>query len=280
MNRSLGIVVHGYSGVGKSWFGSTTPPIRLILDAEGGSRFTPGTKIEWDGQNAPPPPPGTPLPNGLPPGVDLHGIPLWDGPEGPSMPYYDTVTCTIRSFRVMTSVYQWLNSGQHPFESVVVDSLTEVQKRLQDQIAGTDQMRTQDWGQLLREMEDLVRKMRDLTFHATKPLSAVVLLAITSDKYGKNKPHVQGQLAISLPYFMDIVGYLYTETNPAGQGRHHRLLLQPTDDYEAKDRTNRLPAVMDIGDLNGYDGTSTHRMGVTRMIDTVFGPPPQEQPAA
>lgn len=254
--RSLGMVIHGYSGTGKSWLGSTAPPIRLILDAEGGSRFTPGTKVHWDGMTPPPPLPGTPL------------------SDGTVMPYYDTVVCIVRNFQTMQSVYTWLNSGQHGFRSVVIDSLTEIQKRLQDQIAGTEQMKTQDWGALLRQMEDLVRKMRDLTFHPTRPLEAVVLLAITSQKDGKYKPHVQGQLSVSLPYFMDVVGYLYAESDPATGSRLHRLLLQPTPEYEAKDRTNRLPAVLDIGDLNHYDGTANHRVGVSAMIDTVFGAAP------
>jgi hypothetical protein len=282
--RSLGVVLHGFSGSGKSWLGATTPAIRLICDSEGGSRFTPGVKVHWDGVSAPPPAPGVPVPAAVldaqgrilvASGVTLpKGMQLWDGPEGPSMPYYDTVIVIIRNFQTLESVYRWLNSGQHVFRSVVIDSLTEVQKRLQDAIAGTEQMKQQDWGALLRRMESLVREMRDLTFHPTNPLEAVVLLAITSNKDGKQKPHVQGQLNVSLPYFMDVVGYVFAENDPATGQRLHRILVQPTAEYEAKDRTNLLPAIVDIGDLNGYDGSANYRVGVTAMLDTIYGPPP------
>lgn len=260
LGQTLGMIVHAHSGSGKSWLGSTTPGPRLILDSEGGSRFTPGTKVTWDPmREAPPPAPGTEY-------VASDG-------QTYTMAEWDTCIVLVRDFATMERTYEWLNSGAHPFESLVVDSLTEVQKRLQDSIAGTEQMKTQDWGALLRKMEALVRKMRDLTFHPVKPLSAVVLLAITSDRGTGNrfKPHVQGQLSISLPYFMDVVGYLYVETEPTSGQRVRRLLVQPTEQYEAKDRTNRLPAVVDIADLNGYDGSSAQRVGVTAMLDTIYG---------
>ena len=39
MTNRLKALVHGDSGVGKSWLGASTPGPRLILDVEGGSHF-------------------------------------------------------------------------------------------------------------------------------------------------------------------------------------------------------------------------------------------------
>lgn len=227
--QTLSLVVHGESGVGKSWLGDTTPAPRLILDAEGGSKFTPSRKTMWDGLSAPP---------------------AYDGS-------WETCVVVVRNFAQISTVFQWLNSGQHPFRSVTLDSLTEMQKRVLDDVAGTEQPTTQDWGALLRRMEALVRQFRDLTMHATKPIEAIVLICPTSEKSGRYRPHVQGQLGITLPYFVDCVGYLYVQADETGV-LSRRLLVQPSGQFDAKDRTNKLGSV--IVEPN-----------VEQMIATVYG---------
>lgn len=231
--RALSIVLHGESGVGKTTLADTAPGPRLILDAEGGSRFTPSRKIGWDGLGAPP---------------------AYDGT-------WDTCVVVVRSFTQISTVFQWLNSGQHHFKSVVLDSLTEMQKRVLDDVAGTEQPTTQDWGALLRRMEALVRQFRDLTTHPTNPLEAIVLVCPTSEKSGRYRPHVQGQLGITLPYFVDVVGYLYVQADQATGVLQRRLLVQPSGQFDAKDRTGRL-------------GNEVVEPTITGMLDTIYGAAP------
>lgn len=205
------MVVHGESGTGKSWLADTSPAPRLVLDAEGGARFTPSPKVYWDPMS---------------------------GQEPPAYEGYSTVAI-IRTYDALNRVYQWLNSGRHAFRSVVLDSITEIQKRCMDDITGTKQATQQDWGELLRHMEKLVRDFRDLTFHPIRPVEVVVITALTMvDKLQSRRPSVQGQLAISLPGFVDVVGYLYLGHV---EGTASRLLLtQPYPGYIAKDRTGKL----------------------------------------
>jgi len=211
MIAPLSIVVHGESGVGKSWFADTAPGPRLILDAEGGSRFTPSNKVTWDPMVSAP-------------------------PEGT-----DTTVVYIRDFAQMSQAYAWLNSGQHDFNSVVLDSITELQKRCKDNLVGTSSMRIQDWGDLLTEMETLVRNVRDLWMHPVRPVPISVLITTTKlDERGTYRPHVQGSLNLSMPYFVDVVGYLYTQQDPEIQGLRRHLLVQNVPGFIAKDRTDRL----------------------------------------
>jgi hypothetical protein len=151
------------------------------------------------------------------------------------------VTCIIltRDFNTMSLAYNWLNSGQHPFRSVVVDSLTELQKRAIDQTSGIEQPNQQDWGTVLRVMEDQIRKLRDLLYHPTRPLECVMLIALTHFRDGKFRPLVKGQLALTLPGFIDVVGYLYVATDPDGN-LNRQMLIAPLGDLDAKDRTNAL----------------------------------------
>lgn len=220
--RTLSIVAHGESGVGKSWLADTAPAPRLILDAEGGSQDTPSEpKMVWN-----------PL-QYAPPGVQ--------GCE-PGQEYVPPTTrVMIRDWQTMQRVYTWLNTGQHFFTSLGLDSLTEIQKRCMDDIADGSRMDRGDWGDLLTAMEKLVRQMRDLTFHPTKPLQCVAILALSEpDKKGATRPFIKGQLGLSLPGFVDVVGYMYTGIDPQTGQMARNLLIQPAPGYVAKDRTHKL----------------------------------------
>ena len=72
-------------------------------------------------------------------------------------------------------------------------------------------MKTQQWGELLRHMNGLMRDIRDLTMHPTNPLSAVVITAMTTQKDGEWRPYLQGQSGTTAPYFWDITGYIQAE---------------------------------------------------------------------
>jgi hypothetical protein len=143
----------------------------------------------------------------------------------------------IRDFGNLSHCYQWLAAGKHPFRSVVVDSISEVQQRCVDAIAGTEQMKIQDWGELARKVSALVRSYRDLLVHPTNPLDAVVFTAMTKQgQDGKFYPYVQGQLATSLPYYIDVIGFLKAQISEEGQFTNF-LLTKPHLNYEAGDRT-------------------------------------------
>ena len=182
IQRSLTVMVYGESKVGKSTFAVTAPYPRLMLDVEGGHRFLPITVKYWDPLREEPP--------------------VADGT-------WDTVVVTVRDYDVVLKTYQWLQSGKHQFKSLIIDSISELQVKCMDSIAGNEQMKMQQWGELLRHMGGLLRDLRDLTMHATNPLEAVVLTAMSRvGQDGSRRPYLQGQLAIQAPYFYDILGAL------------------------------------------------------------------------
>lgn len=222
--ETLAILVHGEPGVGKSWLGQTAPAPRLVLDAEGGSRSPkvvgPDGRVRrvrqltWDPHAEPPPEAGE----------------------------WESCRVVVRDFTTLQRVFEYLNTGQHPFRSVILDSLTEVQKRCKDNIrTGDEVMNERMWGILLDRMEQLVRAFRDLVFHPARPIEALVLLALTVEKNAKFKPAVQGALGVSLPGYLDVIGYMAETVTEAGE-EERRLLIRPHDRYEAKDRTHTLRA--------------------------------------
>lgn len=176
----------------------------------------------------------------------------------------------------MLRVYQWLDAGRHQFKSVIVDSVSELQTKCLENLAGNQQMSQQQWGELLRHMGQLLRNLRDLTMHRSNPLEAVVLTAMTrSSTDNRFHPYLQGQLAIQAPYFFDILGYLQVEswpnvdpTQPPYKAR--RLYIESTDFAEAGERVQgRLGAYIDQADLD-----------ITAMLDRIYGTRPAAPAAA
>jgi hypothetical protein len=213
-------LIHGESGVGKSDLADTIPGPRLILDAEGGSEYTPSWPKQVWNPNYPPP--------GMP-GCEPH-----------LQQVADTVRVIVQDWDTWTKVHQWLVYGQHPFVSFVADSLTEIQKRCRDNIRGTEQMQQQHWGELLIQMETAVRQLRDLAKSPYNRLMNVIILALTDLNKERGRPLVQGSLQVALPGFVDLVGYMATQSAPDGQSLTRTLLVQPYGQYVAKDRTKLI----------------------------------------
>lgn len=251
-SRALSILVHSDTKVGKSTYGSTAPKPMLLLDAEAAHRFLPGTKVFWDPMREAPPQPGQ---GRTEPSLDSQVVAV----------DWDICVVVIREYTDMVRAFEWLNSGHHPFVSVVVDSISEIQKRLKDSLRTLDeQMDQRKWGQVLDHMEWLVRGLRDLTEHPTRPLAAVVLTAMTTNRDGKWRPYVQGQLATTMPYFLDVIGYMFVQEipndDPTQPGRKmRRLLVTPHQQFEAGER------------VQGRLGDMVDEPTIPKMLDMVFG---------
>lgn len=222
--------IHGESKVGKSWLGDSAPKPLLYLDAEGRARFTPsGPKVQWDPRrDAPPAADGT-----------------WE-------------TCVVRvdDPDVLQLAYQWLQSRQHPFVSVTLDSFMEVQMRFQDKIAGVEQLKQDQWGELKRRLESMLRSYRDLTNDPGNPLNVAVFLCGSENDNGTMRPLLAGSAQKTLPYIFDACGYLFTVPREDGT-LSRRLLLQPTPGFVAGDNTDRLPPVLELGERGAEPNVET-----------------------
>lgn len=231
--RTLSLLVHAASKTGKTTLSATSPKPIVHFDAEGGSKFLPGSEalyrqlgrplvmVTWDTRYPPP---------------------VWDGT-------WDIAVVNVNGWDVVQQGYQWLQSGQHQFQTIVIDSISEIQRRAKANIAGLDQMRIQDWGSLLTVMDNVIRGFRDFINDPHNPVRVAVFIAETREnQQGKLIPYMQGQISVSLPYWMDIVGYLYVDqaqsTDPTtGQlitVPVRRLLVAQHPQFEAGERVQGL----------------------------------------
>jgi len=220
---SLTALLYGASKAGKSTASVTTVEPRLYFDVEAASRFLPIKRIVWDPAQPPP---------------------EYDGS-------WDTAVVQTRSWGDVKKAYQWLASGKHPFRSIIIDSITELQNRFLEQEAGRTQPTMQIYGAAYREVGGLVRDIRDLTVHPSNPITQVVMVAMAKEgQDGRWHPWLVGQLATVLPYLLDVTGYLYIDTvaDPlTGDITDTRkLLTRATADFEAGERVGgRIPRIVE-----------------------------------
>lgn len=213
-DQRISLLIHASSKVGKSTLTGTAPKPICVLDAEGSWRFINLRKVYWDPVAGPPP--------------------AYDGT-------WDACVITVREWQTVELALQWLRSYQLPFTSVVVDSITEIQRRCRENLKGDDALKIQDWGTLLARMDKVIRGFRDLALIPGLHVRCVVFVAETrQSQAGKWVPSMQGQISTALPYWMDICGYLYPDMELDANGQPtrevRRLLIAPNQQFEAGER--------------------------------------------
>lgn len=239
INQSLTMLVHGPSKAGKSLLSVSTPPPRVLFDVESAARFLPLRAITWDPADPPPALDGT----------------------------WDTAVVSVRKWTDATLALQWLTTGDHPFKSATVDSISELQARYVEHVAGRSQVKIQQWGEALREVGWFVRDLRDLTMHPHHPLSAVVLTAMSrDDNKGVTRPHLQGQLQHVIPYLMDVTAYI--QVNEDDEGNEERYLLsRRRNGVEAGQRVNgKIPPLLKLPDVSADTVEELIRKNITYQL--------------
>lgn len=177
--------------------------------------------------------------------VDIEG-----GTESLRHSYPDVDVVRVKTWQEMQQVYDELHAGRHKYKTVILDSLTEIQKFSMMQImldlidkkddADPDVPGMREWGKNVEQIRRFVRGFRDL------PMNTIFTALAKEDKNprtGKSKtlPSLQGKVAQEVPAFLDVVLYYYIKR--VNEEEKRLLLAAPTETIIAKDRTARLPIV-------------------------------------
>jgi phage nucleotide-binding protein len=192
--------------------------------------------------------------------VDQLGPVLYVDVEGGTLSlrerYPDVDVVRIKSFDDLGALFEALRKGDSGYKTIVLDSITEIQKfgmySIMKRALQNDPDRDPDlpgigeWGKNTEQMRRLIRAFRDLPMNCI----FIALAAVDQDKKGNKliKPALSQKLSNEIAGFLDIVVYFYKKEV---EGAITRLLLtQGTDEVIAKDRTDRLPPVVEDPDMN------------------------------
>lgn len=237
--RAVSCLIHGPAGGGKTTVGVSGPIPRLMMDVENASRFVNQRKVFWKPMEGPPP--------------------VWDGS-------WDLCVVKVKDWPIAKKTYEYLKSGQHPFRSLSIDSITEAQVKGMEDINGREQFQTHHWGKLLQNLGGLLRDLRDLCGDDDSTIESMVLICTSIEKNGRWKPYLQGSISALVPYVFDITGYQYVDqeidpvTNQPIEVRKMFVGSHPL--YEAKNRVPGLPNTL-------------VEVNMTQLLDQIFGPLPE-----
>lgn len=149
----------------------------------------------------------------------------------------------IESWDDVKSAFDFIVGNQDRYEWVIVDSLTDINKRVIDDVQTSSKEETlsmRQWGQVGSRMEKLIRYMRDLRTN-------VLFVCLSSGE--KNEltgeicqyPSLTGRLKEEMPAYLDINGYMYTAESKTEPGKVDRwITFVNTPKAVAKDRFDKL----------------------------------------
>lgn len=151
----------------------------------------------------------------------------------------------------MQVVYDALWRGETSYRTVVLDSITEMQKfsmnTIMKKLIRDDPDRDPDvpgmreWGKNIEQVRRLVRGFRDLEMHT-------IITALPRDDRDQRtgvvqtKPSLSGKVANEVAGFVDMVGYMHIRT--VEEQLMRLIQFQGTETKTAKDRSDTLPSVI------------------------------------
>lgn len=156
----------------------------------------------------------------------------------------DIQTFRPDSIKELQEIFWYLKSGQHDRQTVVLDSLSEIQRMSMDEILADpkrddkfdrDTPILQDYGKNTQQLRKLVRAFRDLPMN-------VVFTCLASERKDetdgsvKVMPDLTPKLASDVMGYVDVVGYMFVSEEKGVR----KLLTQPKGKYMAKDRSGKL----------------------------------------
>lgn len=170
--------------------------------------------------------------------------------------YPDVDVVRIKSWKEMQQLYDELFDMNHTYRTVIIDSLTEVQKlNLNDIMVKAnasnpkvplDVPSMREWGISLEQMRKFTRAFRDLEMNVI-----FTSLADSGREVNTGKPYAKplltGKFVNEVQAFFDQVFYLYVKEVENEEGNRVPLrVLQTgaTENFVAKDRSGKLPTYL------------------------------------
>lgn len=158
---------------------------------------------------------------------------------------------SIRTWTDYNEAYEYLRQGDHKYQSVAIDSVSETHvfallTALESEASARrnpDLLQQGDYGIALVQMRKLLRRFRDLPLHV---FYTALAMADNDKRLGTiQKPSFAGKAADEVPGIVDVVGYLGLAEDDEGE-THRVLLLRDHPGYAVK---IRVPTGSEVPDM-------------------------------
>lgn len=146
----------------------------------------------------------------------------------------------IKTLKDLQELYVYLRDEEHGYETVLIDSITEINDiiKSQKEKAIWKPLQIQHWGEISKAIEWILRDFRNLDMN-------VIFIAqekeiIDDNKIAKVVPMLNWQTATKISYFMDIVWH--AELSETGD---YIINLHTSDKYDNKTRVDTLKWIVE-----------------------------------
>lgn len=176
----------------------------------------------------------------------------------------------IKSLKDLLGLYSFLSNEDHEYETVVIDSITEINEIIKSEIEKRTgrALQLQDWGEVASKVSNVLRAFRDL------PMNVLFIAQENyindEQKIKKIVPELNGKSATSIARYMDVVGYIHVEADGTRwiETTTNRNLL-------TKDRTQKIGNDTTLDFSEWQERAATIKTG-KQEIKTEYKPIPDE----
>jgi len=137
----------------------------------------------------------------------------------------------IKTITDLQELLVFLKTQKHDFETVVIDSITEINDIIKQDIEKRTGkgMQLNDWWELAKRIRNIFRSFRDLPMHVI--FLAQEAVELDEGTIVKITPSLNGKAATEISYFMDNVGYLYIDKTG-----ERKMMTNPNSKFLTKNR--------------------------------------------
>lgn len=223
IKRYVLVLLGGFYGAGKTTLASTMPGPRIFVDAEGGA-------------------------------YDLDDVVTYEDYQSGAVTVdaKSNVVVRIEDYKDYRKVMDHILSGDHPFETAVLDSISSIQAKVKRAIVGdmdidNHSKATYDmWDALLVTMTQDIELLNNMKLPGRSKRMNTVLIAPFNVEETPHRPIMQGGIRKTLPMLPDLQGFLHIEFVPntqTGETERRRVLDIQTTEANLAEVKCRLRAV-------------------------------------
>lgn len=213
VDGNIVMILYGRGGVGKTTFAATAPK-PLLIDFENGSKFLGERGLH----------------------CDVVRMSQWftrdDMVQLKNLfPKYDTIV---------------LDPIGEAMEKLIASPTLDGKKFRQ----ADGSLSMAGWGEAKRKMKELVKWLRD----AGK--NVIIVAHVAEGKDGEQTTYriqIATRLSDELPTMVDIISYMGIRKNAGGEKQVVLYTPAQGGNYDSKDRTGRLPEIVPVSELHGWD---------------------------
>jgi|GEM_PF-670243 len=165
-------------------------------------------------------------------------------------------------------------------DTVIIDPLGEAMDKLiesphikgKQYRQGDGSLTMSGWGEVKRQMRNFIKFLRDSGKHV---IIVSHVSEVKTEQGLEKRIQVATGLADEIPNMVDVISYLAVQKHGDD---YKRALYTPAQGglFDSKDRTGRVPTIVDVGELTGWDDLMAS-MGAPKAQPTPAPTPPPTQ---